>query len=145
MILSNVGVLSAVLCLILACNQWGCGTVFKIYGIPWLIVNHWFVTMTYLHHTDPTIPRYRGQAWTYARGAAATIDRDFLGWQGIFFLHGVSHYHVVHHFFPKIPHCKFSSQASRSHLTGNDVLFCRQRRRSDEAFETVLGRTLSLL
>ncbi|KAI0087797.1 fatty acid desaturase-domain-containing protein [Irpex rosettiformis] len=103
-ILSNIGILVAIWCFFLACRQWGLGTVLKIYGIPWLIVNHWFVTMTYLHHTDPVIPRYRGQAWTFARGAAATIDRDFLGWQGVFFLHGVSHYHVVHHFFPKMPH-----------------------------------------
>ena len=62
--------------------------------------------ITYLHHTDPEIPHYRGQAWSYARGAASTVDRNFLGWQGLFFLHGVAHYHVVHHFFPKMPHCE---------------------------------------
>ena len=62
--------------------------------------------ITYLHHTDPALPHYRGRAWTYARGAAATMDRDFLGWMGRFFLHDVAHYHVVHHFFPKMPFCQ---------------------------------------
>ncbi|CDO75394.1 hypothetical protein BN946_scf185012.g11 [Trametes cinnabarina] len=37
------------------------------------------------------------------RGAAATVDRNFLGWMGRFFLHNVAQYHVIHHFFPKMP------------------------------------------
>ncbi len=53
--------------------------------------------VTYLQHTAPEVPHYRRDAWTFIRGAAATVDRDFLGWQGKFFLHGVAHYHVVHH------------------------------------------------
>lgn len=64
------------------------------------------VTMiTYLQHTDPQIPRYRKGAWTFPRGAASTFDRDFLGWQGRFFFHGVAHYHVIHHYFPQMPFC----------------------------------------
>ena len=85
--------------------------------------------ITYLHHTDPTLPHYRGKEWNFQRGAAATVDRNFLGWQGRFFLHDVAHYHVIHHvgifssaepfkdppphsillskkFFPKMPFCK---------------------------------------
>lgn len=53
--------------------------------------------ITYLHHTDPMLPHYRGKAWNFQRGAAATVDRPFLGWQGRFFLHDVAHYHVIHH------------------------------------------------
>lgn len=53
--------------------------------------------ITYLHHTDPTLPHYRGREWNFQRGAAATVDRPFLGWQGRFFLHDVAHYHVIHH------------------------------------------------
>lgn len=50
------------------------------------------------------------------------MDRTFLGWQGRFFLHDVSpaasdpmiglriskvaHFHVIHHFFPKMPFCE---------------------------------------
>ena len=77
----------------------------KYYWAPWLNANHWLMTITYLHHTDETLPHYRGDTWNFARGAAATIDRDFLGWQGNFFLHGVAHFHVIHHFFPKMPFC----------------------------------------
>ena len=61
--------------------------------------------ITYLHHTDPELPHYRQPEWNYQRGAAATVDRNFLGWMGRFFLHDVAHYHVVHHFFPKMPFC----------------------------------------
>jgi fatty acid desaturase len=53
--------------------------------------------ITYLHHTDPTLPHYRGKEWNFQRGAAATVDRPFLGWQGRFFLHDVAHFHVIHH------------------------------------------------
>lgn len=55
------------------------------------------IMITYLHHTDPILPHYRGKEWNFQRGAAATVDRDFLGWQGRFFLHDVAHYHVIHH------------------------------------------------
>jgi hypothetical protein len=53
--------------------------------------------ITYLHHTDPVIPHYREGEWNYQRGAAATVDRPILGWQGRFFLHDVAHFHVIHH------------------------------------------------
>ncbi len=53
--------------------------------------------ITYLHHTDPILPHYRKNKWNYPRGAAATIDRDFLGWHGRFFFHDVAHFHVIHH------------------------------------------------
>ncbi len=62
--------------------------------------------ITYLHHTDPNLPHYRHPEWNFQRGAAATVDRNFLGWMGRFFLHDVAHYHVIHHFFPKMPFCE---------------------------------------
>jgi hypothetical protein len=46
--------------------------------------------ITYLQHTDPAVPHYRAAEWNFQRGAAATVDRPFLGWQGRFFLHDVS-------------------------------------------------------
>ncbi|KAI0717651.1 fatty acid desaturase-domain-containing protein [Fomitopsis betulina] len=61
------------------------------------------VMLTFLHHSDPTIPHYRGGAWSWVRGAAATVDRPLLGWAGRFFLHNVSHDHVAHHFFSYAP------------------------------------------
>lgn len=47
------------------------------------------VMLTYLHHSDPTIPHYRKEEWSWVRGAAATVDRPLLGWAGRFFLHNV--------------------------------------------------------
>ncbi|KAF4581364.1 hypothetical protein EYR40_002952 [Pleurotus pulmonarius] len=59
--------------------------------------------LTYLQHSDPTIPHYRKNEWTFLRGAAATVDRPLLGWMGRFFLHNVGHDHVAHHFFISAP------------------------------------------
>lgn len=106
-LLSDAGVLAALYALTLSVRAYGLASVVKLYVIPWFFVNHWIVTLTYLHHTDPELPHYRGNAWSYARGAVATLDRDFLGWVGRFFLHDVSHFHVVHHLFPKMPFCEF--------------------------------------
>ncbi|KAG6872701.1 hypothetical protein C0995_007369 [Termitomyces sp. Mi166 len=102
-IVSNVGIAAMVWAVSHACITHGTANVIKYYGIPWLEVTHWFIMITYLHHTDPTLPHYRNKEWNFQRGAAATIDRNFLGWQGRFFLHDVAHYHVIHHFFPKMP------------------------------------------
>ncbi|EPS93980.1 hypothetical protein FOMPIDRAFT_1033527 [Fomitopsis schrenkii] len=77
--------------------------VFMYYFIPFVLCNHWIVMLTFLHHSDPTIPHYRAGAWSWVRGAAATVDRPLLGWAGRFFLHNVSHDHVAHHFFSYAP------------------------------------------
>jgi len=101
--ISNIGIGFMIWGVWKSCRIWGLTDTFKYYGVPWLLVSHWFIMITYLHHTDPTIPHYRGEEWSFSRGAAATVDRPFLGWQGRFFLHDVAHFHVVHHFFPKMP------------------------------------------
>ncbi|KAJ7450221.1 fatty acid desaturase-domain-containing protein [Mycena latifolia] len=102
-IISNVGLLAMLLVGWKAVSIYGPAVVIKYYGIPWLAVTHWFIMITYLHHTDPVIPHFRTKEWNFQRGAAATVDRLFLGWQGKFFLHSVARYHVIHHFFPKMP------------------------------------------
>ncbi|KAJ3553381.1 hypothetical protein NM688_g3643 [Phlebia brevispora] len=61
------------------------------------------VMCTFLHHSDPSIPHYRGKEWTYLRGILATVDRPLLGWIGRFFFHNVSHDHIAHHFFSSVP------------------------------------------
>ncbi|KZT66451.1 hypothetical protein DAEQUDRAFT_746561 [Daedalea quercina L-15889] len=113
-ILSNIGILTMVWGVVNASRIWGVSEVIEYYGIPWLLVTHWFVMITYLHHTDMELPHYRNKQWTFQRGAATTIDRNFLGWQGRFFLHDVAHYHVVHHFFPMMPF--YNTQEATSHL-----------------------------
>lgn len=50
--------------------------------------------LTYLHHSDPSIPHYRRKEWSFLRGALSTVDRPLLGWIGQFFFHNVSHDHV---------------------------------------------------
>ncbi|KAF7790460.1 hypothetical protein EIP86_001415 [Pleurotus ostreatoroseus] len=112
--LSDIGVLAAIICLKLACSAWGTRAVFMYYGVPWLCLSHWVVAITYLQHTDPEVPYYREGEWTFTRGAVATIDRDFLGWMGKFFLHNASHFHVVHHFFPKMPF--YHGEEATTHL-----------------------------
>ncbi|KAF8970848.1 delta 12 fatty acid epoxygenase [Flammula alnicola] len=102
-IMSNIGIAAMVWGVTYSCSVYGVANTLKYYFIPWLEVSHWFIMITYLHHTDPTLPHYRGKEWNFQRGAAATVDRPFLGWQGRFFLHDVAHFHVVHHFFPKMP------------------------------------------
>merc|ERR1711977_670505 len=55
-----------------------------------------------LQHTDPTLPHYTPESWTYTRGAAATIDREF-GFIGRRLFHGIIETHVLHHYVSTIP------------------------------------------
>ena len=48
--------------------------IIKYYFIPYLWVNFWLVTITFLQHTDEKVPRYRQQAWTWLRGALGNIQ-----------------------------------------------------------------------
>lgn len=69
---------------------------------------------TFLHHSDPTIPHYRKNAWTFLRGAAATVDRPLLGWAGRFFFHNISHDHVAHRKLQVPIHLLFLPEAHRT-------------------------------
>lgn len=69
-----------------------------LYFQPYLWVNHWIVAITYLHHTHPDVPKYEPEAWTFLKGALATVDRD-LGWAGKHMLHNIAEFHVIHHLF----------------------------------------------
>ncbi|UZJ51235.1 hypothetical protein CBS101457_000555 [Exobasidium rhododendri] len=82
----------------------GFGEVFRYYGAAYLWCNHWLVMITYLQHTDPTIPHYTADAWTFPRGALCTVDRKWLGPIGPYVLHGIAETHVLHHISSKIPH-----------------------------------------
>lgn len=70
--------------------------------MPYLWVNHWLVFITYLQHTDPTLPHYDHEEWNFARGAAATIDREF-PFIGPYIFHDIIETHVLHHFVSRIP------------------------------------------
>jgi len=97
----------------------------KIYGAlpmvlwywgPYLVVNCWLVSYTWLHHTDPSIPHYDEKEWTWMKGALSTIDRDY----GIFdyFHHDIGSTHIVHHVFHEIPfyHARQATEAIKKHL-----------------------------
>jgi omega-6 fatty acid desaturase / acyl-lipid omega-6 desaturase (Delta-12 desaturase) len=60
------------------------------------------VAITFLQHTDPTLPHYDAHTWTFTRGAAATIDREF-GFIGRHLFHGIIETHVLHHYVSTIP------------------------------------------
>ncbi|CAJ2507084.1 Uu.00g082700.m01.CDS01 [Anthostomella pinea] len=77
-------------------------TVFLLYGVPYLWINHWLVAITYLHHTHHDVPHYDGEKWSFVAGALATVDRDF-GFVGRHVFHGIIDTHVVHHLFSRIP------------------------------------------
>ncbi|KAF4576275.1 hypothetical protein EYR36_001127 [Pleurotus pulmonarius] len=102
-IASNIGLATMSTVLWIYTGNVGLATFIKIYFIPYLLANHWIVMLTYLHHSDPTIPHFRNKEWTFLRGALATVDRPLLGWAGRFFLHNVSHDHIGHHLFSTIP------------------------------------------
>ncbi|KAF8243415.1 hypothetical protein K440DRAFT_561840 [Wilcoxina mikolae CBS 423.85] len=101
-LLSDIGIGIMGYIIYAACQKWGAANMALWYGIPYLWVNHWLVAITFLQHTDPSLPHYHPEAWNYCRGAAATIDREF-GFIGRHLMHGIVETHVVHHFIPLIP------------------------------------------
>jgi len=102
-VVSNIGLVCMASVLAYCVYEFGLQSVVKFYFVPYVLVNHWIVMLTYLHHSDPTIPHYRAGEWNWLRGALATVDRPLLGWIGRFFLHNISHDHVAHHLFPDVP------------------------------------------
>ncbi|KAK7685070.1 hypothetical protein QCA50_011907 [Cerrena zonata] len=102
-IASDIGIFTMASLLGLWAYRSGFAEVAKIYLIPFAITNHWVVAMTFLQHSCSTIPHYRGDAWTRARGALATVDRPFLGPVDKLVLMGVNTYHTTHHLFSSIP------------------------------------------
>ncbi|KAI1881384.1 hypothetical protein JX265_000210 [Neoarthrinium moseri] len=84
-------------------QSFGSSTVVWTYLLPVMWVNHWIVMITYLHHTSPSLPKYTPEAWTYLRGALATVDRD-PGFLLRHMFHHIIDLHVIHHLFPRIPH-----------------------------------------
>ncbi|EKG16606.1 Fatty acid desaturase type 1 [Macrophomina phaseolina MS6] len=99
---SDIGIGAMLYVLYLAGLKFGFSAVALMYFQPYMWVNHWIVAITYLHHTHPKLPKYQPEAWTFMKGALATVDREF-GWVGKHMLHNVIEYHVVHHLFSRIP------------------------------------------
>jgi len=73
------------------------------------------------------LPHYRKNEWSFQRGAAATVDRNFLGWQGRFFLHDGKHEAIRLHI--KSDHILYSSRSLPRHppLLPSNALLPRTR------------------
>lgn len=103
-VMSDVGLLITGAMLTVWGMNRGFAEVAKYYIIPYFIVNHHLVLITYLQHTDPLLPHYRKGEWNFQRGALCTIDRNLGGAIGAYVLHGICETHVAHHICSKIPH-----------------------------------------
>ncbi|KAK1783364.1 fatty acid desaturase-domain-containing protein [Copromyces sp. CBS 386.78] len=101
-IVSDIGIAITATALVYLGNTFGWSNMFVWYFLPYLWVNHWLVAITYLQHTDPSLPHYTAEEWNFVRGAAATIDREF-GFIGRHLLHGIIETHVLHHYVSTIP------------------------------------------
>jgi len=101
-LLSDIGVAVMIALLVVAGQLFGSWNVIVLWGIPWLWVNNWIVAITFLQHTDATMPHYNNNTWTFARGATATIDRD-LGFIDTHLFHDIIGTHVCHHLVSTIP------------------------------------------
>ena len=97
-LLSDLGMLLMGAALWYASTMVGFSTVALLYLQPYLWVNKWVAIITYLHHTYPDIPRYEAAAWTFLKGALATVDREF-GWIGKHMFHNITEFQVIHHSF----------------------------------------------
>lgn len=101
-VLSDIGIILAFTTVYQWYKNFGLFNMMINWFVPWLWVNHWLVFVTFLQHTDPTMPHYTSKEWTFARGAAATIDRNF-GFVGQHIFHDIIETHVLHHYVSRIP------------------------------------------
>ena len=102
-VLSDIGLILWCWCLYKIYLIIGLVNLLYFYVVPYLIVNHWLVTITFLQHTDWNIDRFTPVEWTWLRGAFSTIDRDY----GTFLNythHHIQDSHVIHHLWSKMPH-----------------------------------------
>ncbi|KAL8712880.1 MAG: hypothetical protein Q9220_003088 [cf. Caloplaca sp. 1 TL-2023] len=138
-LLSDLGLAIMATVLILIGRNFGWSNLAVWYVMPYLWVNHWLVAITYLQHTDPSLPHYEPHLWNFARGAAATIDREF-GFIGRHLFHGIIETHVLHHYVSTIPFYNadeateaikpIMGQHYRSDVEGGPIGFLRSMWRS---------------
>ncbi len=77
--------------------------VLALYVGPYLVVNAWLVTYTWLQHTGDEIPHLDDEEWSWLRGAFQTVDRPYGGVVDLLH-HRIGTTHVAHHIDSKIPH-----------------------------------------
>jgi omega-6 fatty acid desaturase (delta-12 desaturase) len=99
---STLGVVAWLYCLRLIAAEYSWMSVICHFVMPWFCFNFWLVTITYLHHSDPSVPKYYPAEWTWLRGALGTIDRKY-GFPYDQLMHHITDTHAVHHIFSKMP------------------------------------------
>jgi len=101
-LISDAALLIVVAMIALSIYMTSFWTMVKFYGIPYLIVNGFLVTITLLQHTDVYLPHYTPESWDFVKGALTTVDRDY-GWFLNHALHHIQDSHVAHHLFSQMP------------------------------------------
>ncbi|KAI3514333.1 hypothetical protein L1887_12657 [Cichorium endivia] len=101
-LISDIGLLSFCYLLYTVVRIHGFAYVFCVYGGALMVMNAFLVTITYLHHTHPSLPHYNDCEWSWMKGAFATVDRDYGVLNKVF--HNITDTHVLHHLFAHIPH-----------------------------------------
>jgi omega-6 fatty acid desaturase (delta-12 desaturase) len=101
-LLSDLGCVATLLTLAGCWARFGLLAVLQYYVGCLLIVNAWLVTITFLQHTDVRVPHFRGEEWSFLKGALSTVDRDY-GLLNVVF-HHITDTHVAHHLFSTMPH-----------------------------------------
>jgi len=103
MLRSNLGIALVLGLLAWLALQYSFARVLCVYGLPYLVINIWLVTYTWLQHTDLAIPHFSSQEWTWAKGALQTVDRPYGPVLNLLH-HGIGSTHVCHHINSRIPH-----------------------------------------
>lgn len=67
-IMSDVGLLITGTMLTIWAQNRGWAEVARFYILPWFVVHHHLVLITYLQHTDVDLPHYRKAEWNFQRG-----------------------------------------------------------------------------
>lgn len=106
---TSVALCAAFALVLAAFAAWaGPGALLRWYVGPYAVFVVWIDLVTYLHHTDASVPWYRGSAWSYVAGSLSTVDRRY-GW--LERVHHDAGCHVVHHLFPGLPHYRLRAAA----------------------------------
>ena len=103
MLRSNLGLIAMITLLIGASIHFSFARIACLYGLPYIVINIWLTTYTWLQHTDRNIPHFSNETWDWAKGALQTVDRPY-GPVLNFLHHGIGSTHVCHHINSAIPH-----------------------------------------
>jgi len=114
---SDIAWIIAFAALVYSIYTFGITNVGLYYLIPYAITNYHLVLITYLQHTDVYMPHFRGEEFSWLRGALCTVDRSFGPILDHTF-HHITDTHVCHHIFSKMPfyHAQEATEAFKKVL-----------------------------